>query len=68
MLHIDEVAKLLVPRACFVHEEVLDTALVRMNDDIVGSVEDLPFPLVRQHGDFTVVFIANHAAVAVLAR
>ena len=41
---------------------------VGMDDNVVGGVENLAFPLVRQHGDFAVVLIANHAAVAMLAR
>ena len=42
-------------------------AAVRMNDDVVGRVERFVLPLVSQHGDGTIVLVADDAPVAVFA-
>ena len=38
-----------------------------MNDDVVGRVERFVLPLVSQHGDGTIVLVADDAPVAVFA-
>ena len=41
-------------------------AAVRMDHDVVGGVEGLALPAVRQDGHRSIVFIADHAAGVVL--